>query len=771
MRITNLLVNRQKLSNYQMGQKSVFDLNNQLASKMKITQPFEDTGIYVDATRLDYELATLDQVKEATTKAGEFAQNTDYTLNSFSETLTTFKTKLIQAANEGEHNTTSRVAIANDLQALRDMLVTTANTAINGQFLFSGTAVDTKPISSDGKYHGNDQDIKVVAGAHQMIPYNIDGAGLFLGRDNDYSKVVTTNITLINAHEELNPVSPETYIRQTDNIYKLIGTDYQTEAKNKADGKMDYVSDFEPNDIEKLPSSIFFMQGQRPNGESFSVKFELTAGATIEEMMEQMGRAMGNTDTNQVVEITMHKNAQIEMKNLQNGSEIMSFSMFALTAQTGTAGENLLSTDDIKALTSQEAIDDAITNNKAHLTSFISSPAYSDEKGAKITNADYDEVRFEKNGSTISANTSQIVRKDNSFATDATRLSEVAGLSDGGVNSVGGVAGAVTSLKDANDLVLNVVDRHGKNLKATINFSETQIQDQATGETKFYPTITITDDAGAQQYKGNFYKTYWDERLDPNDRTKQIGDQAKLVETDDLSFKEINDMLTILAGGTLDKMTGVIENTTNPTQDQLNDAFAKFNETLKINARSVEATMDHRGHITLKDKTTSVSQIEVAMYEDRDGKDYPAAVGTDNVQSSGVLSFHKNDAVIIDRPSIDFFADLDDMIRSVRDGSFFGNPDGTNHRTAGVQGAIERLDHIMDHVNKEHAIAGSNSRLVKDTYERSELLTINVATVKSDVIDADFGEVMMRFQERLLAYQAMLQATSKISNISLLNYM
>lgn len=770
MRITNLLVNRQKLSNYQMGQKSVFDLNNQLASKMKITQPFEDAGIYVDATRLDYELATLEQVKEATTKAGEFAQNTDYTLNSFSETLTTFKTKLIQAANEGEHNTTSRVAIANDLQALRDMLVTTANTAINGQFLFSGTAVDTKPISSDGKYHGNDQDIKVVAGAHQMIPYNIDGAGLFLGRDNDYSKVVTTNITLINAHEELNPVSPETYIRQTDNIYKLIGTDYQTEAKNKADGKMDYVSDFEPDDIKNLPSSIFFMQGQRPNGESFSVKFELTAGATIEEMMEQMGRAMGNTDTNQVVEITMHKNAQIEMKNLQNGSEIMSFSMFALTAQTGTAGETLLSTDDIKALTSQEAIDDAITNNKAHLTSFISSPAYSDEEGNKLTNADYDEVRFEKNGSTISANTSQIVRKDNSFATDATRLSEVAGLSDGGVNSVGGAAGAlaVTSLKDANNLVLNVVDRHGKNLKATIDFNGTTITDQ--GETKTYPTITIEEN-GVQQYKGNFYKTYWDERIDQNDRTKQIGDQAKLVETDDLSFKEINDMLTILAGGTLDKMAGVTENTTNPSPTDLNNAFAKFNETLKINARSVEATMDHRGHITLKDKTTSVSQIEVAMYEDRDGKDYPAAVGTDKVQSSGVLSFHKNDAVIIDRPSIDFFADLDDMIRSVRDGSFFGNPDGTNHRTAGVQGAIERLDHIMDHVNKEHAIAGSNSRLVKDTYERSELLTINVATVKSDVIDADFGEVMMRFQERLLAYQAMLQATSKISNISLLNYM
>ena len=244
-----------------------------------------------------------------------------------------------------------------------------------------------------------------------------------------------------------------------------------------------------------------------------------------------------------------------------------------------------------------------------------------------------------------------------------------------------------------------------------------------------------------------------------------------MVETDDLSFKEINDMLTILASGDLDKMNGRDETKGAVTQDKLNEAYAAFEETFLQASVSVESTMDHRGLITLKDKTTSATNIKIAMYQDHGGNDYPADVGTNHTKSASVLSFNKNDAVTIDRPSIDLFADLDDMIEAVFNGDFYGNANGVNPRTSGVQGAIKRLDHIMDHVNKIHAIAGTNSRHITDTNERATTLYLNVAEVKSSVIDADYGELAMQFQNNLLAYQAMLQATSKINQISLLNYM
>lgn len=780
MRITNQLQNRQNLLNYQSSAAKNYDSIEKLSAHMKITKPYEDVGIYVDATRLDYEATTLEQIKEATTKASEFAKNTDQTLNDFADTLDSFKVKLIQAANSGEHSTTSRVAIANDLKAMRDQLVSISNTAINGQYLFSGTAVDTKPISADGTYNGNGNNIEVLAGSNLTVPFNIPGEGLFLGRDNDYAKQVTTNITLINKHEELNPQTVnEEYMRLTDEIYKFIGTDYRTSAKIAADGKMNYTTDFTRDKVATLPPTVFFMQGQRPSGESFSTKFELSAGAKVSDLLEQMGRAMGNTDTNKVVEVSINKDAQIQMTNLQNGNEMMSFSIFGLTAQEGTAAEqaNLWKTDEIRKETSLEDIKKAVTDGKVHLTSFIGSPNYVSPDDGIAMSTDYDKVNFANKGATVQNNTSQIVRKDNSFATNNTRLSEVAGLSSGQIGAVGGgdPNAAGTKLAEADNLILEVTAKNGNRYKATIDFNGTQVTDPVTKVVTTYPTIMIQQkpiaDPTKADYIGNFYKTFWNEQLVPNaNPPRQIGNQAKMVETDDLSFKEINDMLTILANGDLDKMQGKDDRNPN-TQQGLNDAYARFEETFLQASVSVESTMDHRGLITLKDKTTSATNIKIAMYQDHGGNDYPADVGTNHTKSASVLSFNKNDAVTIDRPSIDLFADLDDMIEAVFNGDFYGNANGVNPRTSGVQGAIKRLDHIMDHVNKIHAIAGTNSRHITDTNERATTLYLNVAEVKSSVIDADYGELAMQFQNNLLAYQAMLQATSKINQISLLNYM
>ena len=779
MRITNQLQSRQNLLNYQSSAAKNYDSIEKLSAHMKITKPYEDVGIYVDATRLDYEATTLEQIKEATTKASEFAKNTDQTLNDFADTLDSFKVKLIQAANSGEHSTTSRVAIANDLKAMRDQLVSISNTAINGQYLFSGTAVDTKPISADGSYNGNGNNIEVLAGSNLTVPFNIPGEGLFLGRDNDYAKQVTTNITLINKHEELNPQTVnEEYMRLTDEIYKFIGTDYRTSAKITADGKMNYTTDFTKDKVATLPPTVFFMQGQRPSGESFSTKFELSAGAKVSDLLEQMGRAMGNTDTNKVVEVSINKDAQIQMTNLQNGNEMMSFSIFGLTAQEGTAQEaNLWKTDKIQKATSLEEIKQAVAAGNVHLTSFISSPNYVSPDDGIAMSTDYDKVNFANKGATVQNNTSQIVRKDNSFATNNTRLSEVAGLSSGQIGAVGGgnPNAAGTKLAEADNLILEVTAKNGNRYKATIDFNGTQVTDPVTKAVTTYPTIMIQKkpiaDPTKADYIGNFYKTFWNEQIDPNaNPPRQIGNQAKMVETDDLSFKEINDMLTILANGDLDKMQGKDDRNPN-TQQGLNDAYARFEETFLQASVSVESTMDHRGLITLKDKTTSATNIKIAMYQDHKDKDYPDAVGTANTKSASVLSFNKNDAVTIDRPSVDLFADLDNMIEAVFNGDFYGNANGVNPRTSGVQGAIKRLDHIMDHVNKIHAIAGTNSRHITDTNERATTLYLNVAEVKSSVIDADYGELAMQFQNNLLAYQAMLQATSKINQISLLNYM
>lgn len=779
MRITQQLMARTNMVNYQTNAERIYNLNAKISSKTKISQPYENTGIYVDATRLDYELEVLSQIRSGTQKASEFAKNSDNSLNSFVETLTTFKTKLIQAANQGAHSETSRIAIANDLKALRNQLVNISNTAINGQFLFSGTAIDTKPISNDGSYNGNGKLIQVVSGTNQTIPYNVDGKELFLGRDNDYSKIVTTNITLYNEHQKLLASSTPTLLKSSDNIYKLIGGNYQTKALNNAK-PLDYTNDFNAEKVAQYQPTIFFMQGQKPTGESFSTKFELTPDSSVQDMLDRIGQALGNDPAtgNKVVDVSLNEQSQIVVKNLKAGNEMLNFSIFGLTAQKNV-GENqnvvTTRTDQIRGLTNLDDINAMVAGGNVHLTSLISSPGYNKIQNNqnfidKSNTLDYDKVFFDKNARTLTSNVSQIVRADNSFANDGTTLAAVAGLNAG------------QKLADADDLMLQIRSRNGDNYVAVIDFNGTQAGGQS------YPTLSLythpMQQGQAPLTQMNFYKTQWNAGIKAGSTTEQIGDEPRLISTNELTFRNIEDMVQIIASdhATTKNAQGVLTGWGDlrpqgnpPTQDQMNAAAKtawdnNFSPALRLSSQQVSANMNERGQMVIKDNISSVTDIEVAIYQ-KHNQDYPTGTNINAPSNGSVLSFMRNDAVMIDRPSVNIFPDLDEIIQAVEDGSFFGNPDGTNHRTSGVQGALTRIDHIMDHVNKEHAIIGARSNLITATNNRAELLTLNVSEVKSNVIDTDYGEVLLELQQRMLSYQAMLSSTAKISQLSLLNYM
>ncbi len=782
MRITQQLMARTNMVNYQTNAERIYNLNAKISSKTKISQPYENTGIYVDATRLDYELEVLSQIRNGTQKASEFAKNSDNSLNSFVETLTTFKTKLIQAANQGAHSETSRIAIANDLKALRNQLVNISNTAINGQFLFSGTAIDTKPISNDGSYNGNGKLIQVVSGTNQTIPYNVDGKELFLGRDNDYSKIVTTNITLYNEHQKLLASSTPTLLKSSDKIYKLIGGNYQTKALNNAT-PLDYTRDFSADKVNKdttqYQPTIFFMQGQKPTGESFSTKFELTPDSSVQDMLDRIGQALGNDPAtgNKVVDVSLNEQSQIVVKNLKAGNEMLNFSIFGLTAQKNvgdTQNDVTNRTDQIRGLTNLDDINTMVNNGNVHLTSLISSPAYNKIQNNnfidKSNTLDYDKVFFDKNARTLTSNVSQIVRADNSFANDGTTLAAVAGLNAG------------QSLANADDLMLQIRSRNGDNYVAVIDFNGTQANGQS------YPTLSLytypMQQGQAPLTQMNFYKTQWNAGIKAGSTTEQIGDEPRLISTNELTFRNIEDMVQIIASdhATTKNAQGALTGwgdlrpQGNPlTQAQMNAAAkaawdTNFSPALRLSSQQVSANMNERGQMVIKDNISSVTDIEVAIYQ-KHNQDYPADTNINAPSNGSVLSFMRNDAVMIDRPSVNIFPDLDEIIQAVEDGSFFGNPDGTNHRTSGVQGALTRIDHIMDHVNKEHAIIGARSNLITATNNRAELLTLNVSEVKSNVIDTDYGEVLLELQQRMLSYQAMLSSTAKISQLSLLNYM
>ena len=134
--------------------------------------------------------------------------------------------------------------------------------------------------------------------------------------------------------------------------------------------------------------------------------------------------------------------------------------------------------------------------------------------------------------------------------------------------------------------------------------------------------------------------------------------------------------------------------------------------------------------------------------------------------------FNANNALTIDTPKHDFFESIDQAIEAVEYG--LTRPDGENAylaRNSGIQNAITRIGHLLDHVDKAHTKVGAISNRFRYAVERSETIKINVQTLQSKILDTDVGEVTMKLNQLSLNFQALMASVAKVQNLSLVNYM
>ncbi|QKF92307.1 flagellin [Campylobacter sp. CCUG 57310] len=736
MRITNQMMKFNDNYNYQTSMRELHRLNTQLSSGLKIQNSFEDSSIYNDGMRLDYEVATLNQVKDITSKAHHFSLNTDKALKEFKEKLELFKTKLVQAGNQ-HHSKTSREALANDLQGIKNHLVNIANTSINGQFLFSGSAINTKPINgTTNEYFGNFQLMNIVGGSKVNLPYNLTGGELFLGRDMDYNKRLSANVSLTD-QSILNRKDNVRYLNEESKLQNMIGFNYLKDEKGLSD--LDFVG---PN-AKKFQNTTFFLQGKKPDGTSFTSKFQMTSDASIKDLLEKIGTEYGNTPNNKIVEVSINNQGQINIKDLTKGNQVIDFHMIGATAKiadvnslTNTNINNASNAfNGINSMKDLKALKDANPNDFV-ITEFVKS-SYTNLDGSKSNAFDYDKVNFKKEGKHVTGTVSQISRATGNYATDKTTLSEVAGTK----NLYDGEKGKYNI--DGQNIQMKIKSKSGVEYSVNIRLVGANAN-VAISHTR--PNGTVVD----------YQAPIWDSKYNPvTNQTEGVRTPAK-----DVTFRQINDIIAMVASDNV------------PTVDT---DYEEYQKGIKAAQGSVEVNMDHRGRIKVTDMQNANTSIEVGIFDNRNSDKFAGdSTGNTPATSQGVgsvFTFSANNGVTLDEPSVDIFADLDKMIEAVRLGQYRADANGPDPRNSGIQGAIERVDHIFDHVNKLHTKVGALSSSLKDTNLRAGILSVNVQTVKSEVIDADYGKTYMNLMQKVMSYQAMLQSVAKVNQLSLLNYM
>ncbi|RVZ94382.1 flagellar hook-associated protein FlgL [Helicobacter pylori] len=818
-----------QMNNYQNAlQNKINDANTQIASGLKIRYGYQNSNINNQNLKFQYEENTLDQGIDVAQNAYTSTLNTDKALQEFSKTMETFKTKLIQSAND-VHSETSRAAIANDLERLREHMMNVANTSIGGEFLFGGSKVDRPPIDSEGKYHGNGEDLNALISSDNLVPYNISGQDLFLGTDKDKHKLITTNIKLLNQNKlhpdvmdalEHSSLPEEVFIKPSDTLRELIG-----------DNDKDPTND---------PKEFFYLQGIRPDGSSFKEKFALDkayqnkeSATKVSDLLDKIGHAYGNTSQNKVVDVSLNNWGQIEIKNLTPGSENLDF--------------HLISSDgDFDDL-------DALRSSGKRVTEYV--------KSTFVTDRSLSQVKAVPNmyNPKVLEIPSVFVTKDNVLANKNTKLSEIFG------DKVETLKINASRLDDENaikipnlpvyldiPILLDVKNSTIKDLKDAIkerfnNEVDVEIEtngrlriiDNSSNQSPISFALSALDQKGLEvagiptNNASEYQKTYFNKegaKLESN--VAQIAQNGaangstKLSEVANGSLENsvFNMKLNDVNGSFLEAQMNLDNNgaflslpngikiplydpttadiqASKPnevTYRQLMDAMSialnysntgpaiyqqisdnptskeskeRFIELLKQAKDNLSVNLNEEGKVIIQDNMHSNTKMQFMLF-DKDANDFSQnALHSDKPS----LKLNANNALIIDKPSVNFFDQLENTITSVRKGIYrpdaLGDTYSSDMRNLGIQNGITLIDHLSDHIEKMIAKNGAHGKAFENIIRRNEVLKTQVQSIRGETTGTDMAETYNKFSNLTNNYNAVLASTNKINNLSLTKYL
>ncbi|WP_187893340.1 flagellar hook-associated protein FlgL [Helicobacter pylori] len=818
-----------QMNHYQNAlQNKINDANTQIASGLKIRYGYQNSDINNQNLKFQYEENTLDQGIDVAQNAYTSTLNTDKALQEFSKTMEAFKTKLIQSAND-VHSETSRTAIANDLERLKEHMINVANTSIGGEFLFGGSKVDRPPIDSEGKYHGNGEDLNALISSDNLVPYNISGQDLFLGADKDKHKLITTNIKLLNQNKlhpdvmdalEHSSLPEEVFIKPSDTLRELIG-----------DNDKDPTND---------PKEFFYLQGVRPDGSSFKEKFALSkayqnqeSATKVSDLLDKIAHAYGNTSQNKVVDVSLNNWGQIEIKNLTPGSENLDF--------------HLISSDgDFDDL-------DALRSSGKRVTEYV--------KSAFVTDRSLSQVKAVPNmyNPKVLEIPSVFVTKDNVLANKNTKLSEIFGDKVETLKINASRLGDTSAIKIPNlpinldiPILLDVKNSTIKDLKDAIkerfnNEVDVEIEtngrlriiDNSSKESPISLALSTLDQKGLEvagiptNNASEYQKTYFNKegaKLESNvAQTAQNGaanGSTKLSEVAKGSLEnsvfnmKLNDVNGLFLkaqinldnnGAFLSLPNGIKIPLYDPTTAniqaskpnevtyrQLMDAMSialnysntdpaiyqqisdnptskeskeRFIELLKQAKDNLSVNLNEEGKVIIQDNMHSNTKMQFMLF-DKDANDFSQnALHSDKPS----LKLNANNALIIDKPSVNFFDQLENIITSVRKGIYrpdaLGDTYSSDMRNLGIQNGITLIDHLSDHIEKMIAKNGAHGKAFENIIRRNEVLKTQVQSIRGETTGTDMAETYNKFSNLTNNYNAVLASTNKINNLSLTKYL
>lgn len=545
----------------------------------------------------------------------------------------------------------------------------------------------------------------------------IDANGIYQGNDKDLEAFMGSGVK-----QKYNISGAQLFLGEESVVNRTVATNVLQNSliDDSVITTSSTIRDLMGDDADAVDEpSYFYINGTRTDGTTFKSSIQMGMAETVDDLMHKIALAY---DPNQIapvgnqVSVSLNSSGQIMIVDKLNGSSQIDFHMVGAVDFSGGAAAQVTDIDDLQAGTADFT---AIGTNPLFIKEFTRSGLATPTGTLNtIEGINYDRTNFVQDGAKLLSNSSQIVKSDNSYASASTKLGAVAsGTTYDSVNDrYAGLEGTTLNLQGEN------IDGLAYDLQINLAAASS-----VTGTVNGVPITSF-----------NIYDA---------DTARTQTDAGKMT------YQQLLDVVNMAVGGSL---------------PAANTAAAYDAAITAANTRS-SATLDYAGRIVFTDKTTTTTQASLSLY-DSSSDTYPATGDTTNTGSA--LVFNANSALTVRDPKNDFFSQLEQMIQAVEQGKYRADgSDPFDPRNVGIQNAVYMIDDLSDHTTRMQTEAGTYSQTLVAASERTEMLILSTKTLQSDVIDTDIAEATLRMQQLSLNYQAMFSSISKVSQLSLVNYL
>jgi flagellar hook-associated protein 3 FlgL len=457
----------------------------------------------------------------------------------------------------------------------------------------------------------------------------------------------------------------------------------------------------------------FYIQGTKNDGTTFKSHINtLTMGDSVEDLLNAIKTQYGSDQ----VEVTLNAHGQIEIIDKISGSSKLDFHMVGAVDFDNLNGGDAA---DISDVAMYAATPNEIDNLQSGTTNF---------ETAALTTPGLFIKEFTKSGLTTPTGTPNSIEgihydRTNFTKNGAKLLSNVSQV----LQSNNASATASTKLLEVSGnttLVGTTLNLQGKNIDGL----DYNIQINLAAASSISGTVN-----GVPITPFNIYNA---------DATRTVAGANQV------SYQQLLDVVNMTMSNSL----------------PIGNTALQYDSAITAANALSSTKLDHAGRMVFEDKINPTTKASIALY-DANSLDYSTSSGS-------ALTFNANSALTIRDPKTDLFAQIEEIISSVEQGK--KRPDGseeTDPRNIGVHNAIKMIEDLSDHVSRLQTEAGSYSQTLLASSNRTDLLIISTKTLQSDIVDTDLAEATLRMQQLSLNYQALLSNISKVSKLSLVNYL